>query len=555
MIYPLKLSRKKGNWPRTSLLSFAQLSWNIADGILYAKALDDSGNEIIVPIAGKNYQELSDQEEPKDGREVEIRATETHLQYRYLPDANWINILDLNDIRGTDGREVILSSDDTSILWQHEGDSEWNVLMDKHPTGFENQPTQADPGQYITQVLVSDKGHVIGVVTNETPMVKPFFSSLHIHHPALTEGETMSSPTEFSWEIAYVNNYKPNTLKITDLFTNTILYEDSTGNHHSDGETASSQMVSHDPITHNQPFYNQFKIEGKNLKDETFFIIAYVRWLEEEEPPITKYSLSLDASHSNAVNLIGQGSYEEDKQVNILAEITNPLYEFIEWETINGSPALNNHLNSNTFFNMPSHNVSLKALLKPPKTLSLTSDHGSPSGQGQYAENNNVNIDISIPAGYTFVKWIAISNNINWIESTTKQETFVMPYENVHIHAEVTPPPPKLIYIGASTGNDADNFTTDNLINPVEIPLNAQSINDVHLGELYTVEYTGNKRYFLYMVPASFYQGDVFIRAQNASFPAKLQMISDAFVFNQDTYRVYVSAIRINTPIIRHIEE
>ena len=48
----IKLSRIPGNIPRVSMLGFNEFSWNIADGILYGKGLDEHGYEIIIAIGG-----------------------------------------------------------------------------------------------------------------------------------------------------------------------------------------------------------------------------------------------------------------------------------------------------------------------------------------------------------------------------------------------------------------------------------------------------------------------------------------------------------------------
>ncbi len=47
------LSRVKGTKPKLSMLDFDDLAWNIADRKLYAKALDEDGNEQIVEIGGQ----------------------------------------------------------------------------------------------------------------------------------------------------------------------------------------------------------------------------------------------------------------------------------------------------------------------------------------------------------------------------------------------------------------------------------------------------------------------------------------------------------------------
>ncbi len=48
----IKLSRIRGRVPRVSMLNFNEFSWNIADGILYGKGLDEFGAEVIIAIGG-----------------------------------------------------------------------------------------------------------------------------------------------------------------------------------------------------------------------------------------------------------------------------------------------------------------------------------------------------------------------------------------------------------------------------------------------------------------------------------------------------------------------
>ncbi len=42
------------------MMDFSELALNIADGILYAKCIDDSGKAVIVPVGGKQYNKIDD---------------------------------------------------------------------------------------------------------------------------------------------------------------------------------------------------------------------------------------------------------------------------------------------------------------------------------------------------------------------------------------------------------------------------------------------------------------------------------------------------------------
>jgi len=202
----MKLSRIPGKKPQKALLPFGQLAWNIADGTLYGKALNENGEEIIVAIGGKIFEEINEKGPPEDGKEVvlgksethihwkyqgdeeyselvsldelrgddgknvELGVSETHIQWRYTAEeaSEWTNLLALEDIKGEDGREIILSSNETHIIWKYQGDQEYQNLIEKHPTGFSNQPNEPLTGlTVISQIVVSEKGHVVGVVTRD----------------------------------------------------------------------------------------------------------------------------------------------------------------------------------------------------------------------------------------------------------------------------------------------------------------------------------------------------------------------------------------------------
>lgn len=74
----------------------------------------------------------------EDGREVELQKTLTHIQWRYVGDAGWNNLVALADIKGdkgdegdpgADGREIELHKGTTHIEWRYVGQSEWQALV------------------------------------------------------------------------------------------------------------------------------------------------------------------------------------------------------------------------------------------------------------------------------------------------------------------------------------------------------------------------------------------------------------------------------------------
>ncbi len=79
-----------------------------------------------------------------DGREVELQTTETHVQWRYEGESAWTNLVALSAITGpqgiqgetgltgvagADGREVELRKTQTHVQWRYEDEAEWTDLV------------------------------------------------------------------------------------------------------------------------------------------------------------------------------------------------------------------------------------------------------------------------------------------------------------------------------------------------------------------------------------------------------------------------------------------
>ena len=104
-----------------------------------------------------------------DGREIEIQAGETHIQWRFVGDENWTDLISIAAITGTpgadgsngadgingidgnngtdgtdgtDGREILLQADSTYIQWRYVGESEWTNLVEL--ASLKGEP--GDPG-------------------------------------------------------------------------------------------------------------------------------------------------------------------------------------------------------------------------------------------------------------------------------------------------------------------------------------------------------------------------------------------------------------------------
>jgi hypothetical protein len=66
---------------------------------------------------------------PQDGRNVELQATDTFIQWRYEGEADWTDLIALTEITGPAGPNIELQSDGTNIQWRAVGDVAWNDLI------------------------------------------------------------------------------------------------------------------------------------------------------------------------------------------------------------------------------------------------------------------------------------------------------------------------------------------------------------------------------------------------------------------------------------------
>lgn len=67
-----------------------------------------------------------------DGREIELQLSATHIQWRYLGVAVWLDLVPiaaLTGTSGTDGREIELQASATHIQWRYSGDVAWTDLL------------------------------------------------------------------------------------------------------------------------------------------------------------------------------------------------------------------------------------------------------------------------------------------------------------------------------------------------------------------------------------------------------------------------------------------
>ena len=99
---------------------------------------DIKGEDGYTPQKGIDY------DDGEDGREVEIQKSATHIQWRYEGDSSWIDLISLTDLKGedgytpqkgtdyddgTDGKEVEFQKSTTHIQWRYVGDTTWIDLV------------------------------------------------------------------------------------------------------------------------------------------------------------------------------------------------------------------------------------------------------------------------------------------------------------------------------------------------------------------------------------------------------------------------------------------
>jgi hypothetical protein len=67
-----------------------------------------------------------------DGSEVELQKSATHIQWRYVGEATWTNLVALDDLKGAagvDGGDVEFQKGTTHLQWRYVGGTTWNNLV------------------------------------------------------------------------------------------------------------------------------------------------------------------------------------------------------------------------------------------------------------------------------------------------------------------------------------------------------------------------------------------------------------------------------------------
>lgn len=127
---------------------------NIEDPVAgYALEISDGDGNIILAVTSdgelvtKNFNSediLQESGQPgqdgQDGREIELQKSSTHIQWRYVGDSTWINLVALSDLKGAngvdgspgadgvDGKSIELQKTSTHIQWRQTGGSWTNLI-------------------------------------------------------------------------------------------------------------------------------------------------------------------------------------------------------------------------------------------------------------------------------------------------------------------------------------------------------------------------------------------------------------------------------------------
>lgn len=119
-----------------------------------------------------------------DGREIEIQNDETYIQWRYVGDTAWQNLIAVSSLigpqgiqgiagtdgtDGTDGREIEIQNNDTYIQWRYVGDVSWtNLISIASITG--PQGIQGDQGPIGATGPASAWGTIPGTLTDQVDL-------------------------------------------------------------------------------------------------------------------------------------------------------------------------------------------------------------------------------------------------------------------------------------------------------------------------------------------------------------------------------------------------
>lgn len=98
----------------------------------------------------------------EDGREVELQNNGTHIQWRYVGDPTWTNLVALSTLvgpagdDGADGRDPEFQVSGTDLQWRLVGDPTWTTIFDLSTLGGGSLPSGGTVGQVLTKNSSTD---------------------------------------------------------------------------------------------------------------------------------------------------------------------------------------------------------------------------------------------------------------------------------------------------------------------------------------------------------------------------------------------------------------
>ncbi|MDA3943719.1 MAG: hypothetical protein PF694_09300 [Bacteroidetes bacterium] len=96
-------SRVAGKVPSINQVDEDTLALNQADGKLFGLRINGASKEVVLLAGGDAVPGPAG----NDGREIELQTSATHIQWRYVGDESWLNLVALADITGPTGIELV----------------------------------------------------------------------------------------------------------------------------------------------------------------------------------------------------------------------------------------------------------------------------------------------------------------------------------------------------------------------------------------------------------------------------------------------------------------
>lgn len=109
-----------------------EIQLQVVGGTIQWKYEDESAWRDLLTIDGSNVTiEGIDGEDGADGREIELRKDDESgfVQWHYVGDTEWTNLMPLSELKGEDARDVEFKIEDGNLMWRYVTQySEWQTL-------------------------------------------------------------------------------------------------------------------------------------------------------------------------------------------------------------------------------------------------------------------------------------------------------------------------------------------------------------------------------------------------------------------------------------------